>query len=87
MQVHTIGYLKYFTDKIPKNARCNFEDDWCGWANVPERPLNWTLHKGPTPTERTGPSYDHTYRNETGMYLRLHQAARTHQKKIKLSSI
>jgi len=65
--------LKHFADKIPKNARCNFEDGWCGWTNVPERPLNWTLHQGPTPTERTGPSYDHTYRNETGMCLRLNQ--------------
>ncbi|XP_011703178.1 PREDICTED: ALK tyrosine kinase receptor isoform X2 [Wasmannia auropunctata] len=61
-------------DKIPKNARCNFEDSWCGWTNVPERPLNWTLHKGPTPTERTGPSYDHTYRNKTGTYAFVNMA-------------
>lgn len=61
--------LMYFfclTDKVPETARCNFESGWCGWNNVPGRPLNWTLHQGPTPTERTGPSYDHTYRNETG---------------------
>ncbi|KYN34630.1 ALK tyrosine kinase receptor [Trachymyrmex septentrionalis] len=63
-------------DKIPKNARCNFEDGWCGWVNVPERPLNWTLHKGPTPTERTGPSYDHTYRNETGTYAFVNMASK-----------
>ncbi|XP_015429458.1 PREDICTED: ALK tyrosine kinase receptor [Dufourea novaeangliae] len=55
-------------DKIPENARCNFERDWCGWRNVPERPLNWTLHRGPTPSDKTGPSYDHTYRNASGTY-------------------
>ncbi|XP_024885516.1 leukocyte tyrosine kinase receptor [Temnothorax curvispinosus] len=55
-------------DKIPANAKCNFEDGWCGWTNVPGRPLNWTRHSGPTPTFRTGPNYDHTYRNATGMY-------------------
>ncbi|KAL0123932.1 hypothetical protein PUN28_006035 [Cardiocondyla obscurior] len=55
-------------DKIPENAKCNFEDGWCGWTNVPSTPLNWTRHSGPTPTERTGPNYDHTYHNETGVY-------------------
>ncbi|XP_050480798.1 ALK tyrosine kinase receptor isoform X2 [Bombus huntii] len=55
-------------DKIPENARCNFEQGWCGWKNVPERPLNWTLHRGATPSEKTGPSYDHTYRNASGTY-------------------
>lgn len=61
--------MKIFADKIPENARCNFENGWCGWANVPGRPLNWTLYKGATPSIRTGPSYDHTYRNETGARL------------------
>ena len=55
-------------DKIPENARCNFEHGWCGWRNVPGRPLNWTLHRGPTTSEKTGPSYDHTYRNVFGIY-------------------
>ncbi|XP_012522088.2 ALK tyrosine kinase receptor [Monomorium pharaonis] len=61
-------------DKIPKNARCNFENGWCGWTNVPERPLNWTLNQGSTPTERTGPNYDHTYRNKTGTYAFVNMA-------------
>ncbi|XP_018396574.1 PREDICTED: ALK tyrosine kinase receptor [Cyphomyrmex costatus] len=63
-------------DEIPMNARCNFEDGWCGWTNVPGRPLNWTLHRGPTPTERTGPSYDHTYHNETGTYAFVNMASK-----------
>lgn len=65
--IHIIGNLKNFIDKIPENTRCNFEYGWCGWTNVPKRPLNWTLHKGPTSSEKIGPSYDHTYRNKTGV--------------------
>lgn len=53
-------------DKVPETARCNFENGWCGWTNALGTQLNWTLHRGSTPSERTGPSYDHTYRNETG---------------------
>ncbi|XP_034934100.1 leukocyte tyrosine kinase receptor isoform X2 [Chelonus insularis] len=55
-------------DKMPETARCNFERGWCGWTNAPNKTLKWILHHGSTPTERTGPSYDHTYRNETGTY-------------------
>ncbi|KAL6421509.1 hypothetical protein ACFW04_014280 [Cataglyphis niger] len=64
-------------DKIPENAKCNFENGWCGWTNVPGRPLNWTLHRGPTPSMRTGPSYDHTYRNETGTYAFVNMASKS----------
>jgi len=80
---------KHFADKIPENARCNFEDGWCGWTNVPGRPLNWTRHSGPTPTDRTGPSYDHTYGNKTGMRLELDDATRRtiHSQNNKLSPI
>ncbi|XP_017880511.1 ALK tyrosine kinase receptor isoform X2 [Ceratina calcarata] len=55
-------------DKVPVEARCNFEDGWCGWRNLSGRPMNWTLHRGATPSEKTGPSYDHTYRNASGTY-------------------
>ncbi|XP_076236265.1 anaplastic lymphoma kinase isoform X2 [Calliopsis andreniformis] len=62
--------------KIPENARCNFESGWCGWRNVPGRPLNWTLHRGPTPSDKTGPSYDHTYRNASGTYAYVNMSKR-----------
>lgn len=52
---------------MPETGRCNFEKGWCGWTNEPDRKLNWTLHRGATLSDRTGPSYDHTYRNETGI--------------------
>ncbi|XP_012251030.2 ALK tyrosine kinase receptor isoform X2 [Athalia rosae] len=64
-------------DEVPENARCNFEDGWCGWNNDPSRPLKWTRQRGPTPNERTGPSYDHTYRNASGSYMYVNMSGKT----------
>ena len=60
----------YFSaDKVPGYARCNFESGSCGWYNRANKPLNWTLHQGPTPTDRMGPNSDHTYRNASGKFF------------------
>ncbi|KAF5298515.1 hypothetical protein FQR65_LT00057 [Abscondita terminalis] len=61
-------------DKIPYGARCNFEQDWCGWQNVEGKVLQWARHNGSTPTNRTGPSFDHTYKNSTGKYMYVNMA-------------
>ncbi|XP_071450132.1 tyrosine-protein kinase receptor-like [Hetaerina americana] len=52
---------------VPPYARCTFEEGWCGWANVGDKKLKWTLESGPT-KDRTGPTVDHTYGNTTGYY-------------------
>lgn len=54
---------------MPYGARCTFEDDWCGWQNIDIKTLEWARHNGSTPTNFTGPNYDHTYMNTTGNYL------------------
>ncbi|KAJ3662397.1 hypothetical protein Zmor_006748 [Zophobas morio] len=56
-------------DRMPFGARCTFEEDWCGWYNVDGKILEWSRHNGSTPTNFTGPNYDHTYKNSTGKYL------------------
>lgn len=56
-------------DRIPFGGRCTFEEDWCGWYNVKGKTFVWTRHNGSTPTNFTGPNYDHTYLNTTGKYL------------------
>jgi anaplastic lymphoma kinase len=56
-------------DRMPFGARCTFEEDWCGWYNVKGKILEWSRHNGSTPTNYTGPNYDHTYMNSTGKYL------------------
>lgn len=60
-------WLFEFLDKIPYGARCNFEQDWCGWYNAHGKILQWTRHNGTTSINKTGPSFDHTYRNSTGI--------------------
>ncbi|KAJ0170445.1 hypothetical protein K1T71_013816 [Dendrolimus kikuchii] len=52
-------------DKMPFGSYCNFEQDDCGFENasIPSMPqpiLKWSRHNGPTPTDKTGPNYDHT---------------------------
>ncbi|XP_049882040.1 tyrosine-protein kinase receptor isoform X2 [Pectinophora gossypiella] len=47
-------------DKMPYGSYCNFEHDNCGFENVPQPILKWSRHNGPTPTDKTGPNYDHT---------------------------
>lgn len=54
---------------MPSGARCNFEEDWCGWQNMDIKFLEWARHNGSTPTNCTGPSFDNTYKNSTGNYL------------------
>ncbi|KAG1700902.1 MAM and LDL-receptor class A domain-containing protein 1 [Nymphon striatum] len=56
-------------DEIPENGICTFEKGLCGWHNVQEDEMEWTLHKGSTPSKKTGPSFDHTLKNISGSYL------------------
>ncbi|CAG9816232.1 unnamed protein product [Phaedon cochleariae] len=56
-------------DQMPYGSRCSFEEDWCGWENVDVKSLEWARHNGSTPTNFTGPSFDHTFKNGSGNYL------------------
>ncbi|CAH2062010.1 unnamed protein product, partial [Iphiclides podalirius] len=47
-------------DKMPFGSYCNFEAGACGFVNIPQPILKWSRHSGPTPTDKTGPNYDHT---------------------------
>ncbi|KAF2368264.1 MAM domain [Trinorchestia longiramus] len=56
---------------LPEGARCDFEQqDWCGWQNAATNAvdMDWKLHHGETDKDKTGPSFDHTYRNESGLF-------------------
>lgn len=59
---------------MPPGARCDFEQDWCGWNNMSANGLQWLRHNGSTPTNGTGPDVDHTYNNNTGMYAYVNMA-------------
>ncbi|XP_072157406.1 leukocyte tyrosine kinase receptor isoform X2 [Bemisia tabaci] len=58
-----------YCEKTPSFARCSFESGWCGWHATPHGQLSWRNNSGPTPTQHTGPSVDHTYKNSSGVYL------------------
>ncbi|XP_055595581.1 tyrosine-protein kinase receptor [Uranotaenia lowii] len=72
-------------DKIPYGGRCDFESGWCGWQNYGNAILSWARHSGPTPTEKTGPDWDHTHEglNTTGyyMFVNMNQHANDSEKK------
>jgi hypothetical protein len=57
--------------------KCDFDisppqlTDQCNFYNDPNDDLAWLQQKGPTPTENTGPSSDHTIQDATGFYLYL----------------
>ncbi|KAL4703946.1 hypothetical protein ACJJTC_009551 [Scirpophaga incertulas] len=42
-------------DKMPYGSYCNFEQDNCGFENVPQPILKWSRHNGPTPHRQNGP--------------------------------
>lgn len=72
-------------DKMPFGSRCDFESGWCGWQNSGKAMMDWHRHLGATPTDKTGPDYDHTFQhvNDTGhyMFVNMNQHANDSEKK------
>ena len=51
----------------PTIATCSFEDGFCGWTNIMQGDdTEWLMNQGSTPTEGTGPKYDHTLNTALG---------------------
>lgn len=50
-------------------GRCEFQETGCGWLTVEAAGQTaWFLDRGKTGSIATGPSYDHTYQNNSGFY-------------------
>ena len=45
---------------------CSFEEPCSALLQGDNDDFNWTRQSGDTPSEGTGPSFDHTFRNTTG---------------------
>ena len=51
-------------------ASCDLEgDDTCGWHNSLENDMDWSVWQGKTPSNGTGPPFDHTRGNKYGMHF------------------
>ncbi|KAL5009341.1 hypothetical protein ScPMuIL_014922 [Solemya velum] len=70
-------------DALPRKAKCTFdfpkkmkkkekklEDMLCGWHNIDGiDTFNWTHIRGATPSDSTGPEFDHTTKSKKGYYV------------------
>ncbi|CAL4063834.1 unnamed protein product, partial [Meganyctiphanes norvegica] len=65
---------------LPSIWDCDFESDnhLCGWQQVLNDTLDWTVHQGPTPTDETGPMTDHTFENSKGHYIYVSQMSQAY---------
>ncbi|XP_005113452.2 uncharacterized protein LOC101845983 [Aplysia californica] len=48
---------------------CDFQTDTCDWTQVKDDQADWRRRRGETNSNGTGPFYDHTYGNFTGVYI------------------
>ncbi|XP_031569217.1 uncharacterized protein LOC116303758 isoform X3 [Actinia tenebrosa] len=61
-------------------TRCTFEEaDFCGWLQAVNDHMNWTRHRGSTPTQSTGPSQDHNG-DASKYYIYINVAGRAAEK-------
>ncbi|CAM9326592.1 unnamed protein product [Bubo scandiacus] len=51
------------------NFTCTFDNDFCEWVQADYSSIDWIRNKGPTPTQNTGPSSDHTTGDGYYIYL------------------
>ena len=73
---HTVR--KLFPLHWSQTGHCSFQNGLCGLKPDKNATFHWTVGSGKTPTENTGPSYDHTSFNEDGK--------RIHKLTIRLSA-
>lgn len=69
-----IAYHLFWFDAVRKlslfhcslTGHCSFQNGLCGLKSDKNATFHWTVGSGQTPTENTGPSYDHTSFDKDG---------------------
>ncbi|XP_052220183.1 SCO-spondin-like isoform X8 [Dreissena polymorpha] len=60
----------------PGENDCDFESaDLCSWQNVQGDDFNWVRQHSSTPTDDTGPEFDHSLKNASGFYMFIETSA------------
>ncbi|KAL5006374.1 hypothetical protein ScPMuIL_015180 [Solemya velum] len=57
------------TTAVPSAFDCTFETGYCRWTQSTDDDFDWTRFQGPSPSDDTGPSVDHTLGTAQGYYL------------------
>ncbi|KAH3835309.1 SCO-spondin-like isoform X2 [Dreissena polymorpha] len=67
---HNTDHKRFLLDSL-NQAQCNFDvNSLCSWRNVHGLDdFDWVLYRSSTPTDDTGPDFDHTTRNYSGSYI------------------
>ncbi|KAH3881747.1 hypothetical protein DPMN_005674 [Dreissena polymorpha] len=68
---------RFLLDSV-NHAQCDFEvKSFCSWRNIQggHDDFDWVLYQSSTPTDDTGPTFDHTLNNATGSYIFIESSA------------
>lgn len=67
------------------NTGCELSNDWVNEANFLIDASDWRTNSGATPSEQTGPEFDHTLQNLQGKYLYVEASACDNSRVLLLS--
>nr|XP_054757010.1 MAM and LDL-receptor class A domain-containing protein 2-like [Lytechinus pictus] len=70
----------------PPPGYCTFESLHCGWTNDVNDDFDWLLHSGATPSDSTGPPFDHTLGTIQGHYIYIETSNSATNEKARLVS-
>ncbi|XP_022097778.1 MAM and LDL-receptor class A domain-containing protein 1-like isoform X1 [Acanthaster planci] len=71
-QSQTCDFISYCSNGKDEEAcghQCTFETDQCNWVNYDNGAYTWVRYRGATPSQNTGPTYDHTTLTAQGWYM------------------
>ena len=64
--------LSTFTKELLFSGYCHFENGLCGLTSENSTEFQWSADSGKTPSENTGPAFDHTTFADKGTCMSIH---------------